>query len=134
MSETREKNWKLCWPLTVNDQSEEEPALPPLEVPKFRFWSCRKCEREIFGEGNDQIDCCNNGRRDDCNPTNSVDNSQIRRPEIDLNIAIDLFSDGDRMVIRDEIDNNAEVANRIAGNNFKTSSNLFICFVTMILV
>ncbi|KAL2326535.1 hypothetical protein Fmac_025593 [Flemingia macrophylla] len=41
----RQKDWKKCSPFQVVE-SGTQSMLPPLVVPKFKSWSCNKCERE----------------------------------------------------------------------------------------
>ncbi|XP_050205749.1 protein EMBRYONIC FLOWER 1 isoform X2 [Mercurialis annua] len=59
VSEIRKKNGKMCWPFSSDDDSSkyDEVAckLPSLHVPKFRYWRCHECLREIGakGTGND---------------------------------------------------------------------------------
>ncbi|XVF35464.1 hypothetical protein REPUB_Repub18cG0148200 [Reevesia pubescens] len=55
-SEMRKKDWKKCWPFSLdggqNISEEQSCKLPPLLVPKFRWWSCQNCLHEIGAEGN----------------------------------------------------------------------------------
>ena len=50
----RKKDWKKCWPFALDgDQiiSEEQNCkLPPLLVPKFRWWCCQNCLQENGAE------------------------------------------------------------------------------------
>ncbi|XP_022750179.1 protein EMBRYONIC FLOWER 1-like isoform X2 [Durio zibethinus] len=55
-SEMRNKDWKKCWPfaLDIGDQNiseEQNCKLPPLLVPKFRWWCCQNCQQENGAEG-----------------------------------------------------------------------------------
>lgn len=55
VSEVRRKNWKLCWPFTLGDEQnkseEQKTLLPPLDAPKFRWWSCQSCLQEMSSIG-----------------------------------------------------------------------------------
>ncbi|XP_024023847.1 protein EMBRYONIC FLOWER 1 [Morus notabilis] len=55
VSEVRRKNWKLCWPFTLGDEQnkseEQKTLLPPLDAPKFRWWSCQSCLQEMSSRG-----------------------------------------------------------------------------------
>ncbi|XP_042499343.1 uncharacterized protein LOC122077460 [Macadamia integrifolia] len=48
VAEVRRKDPKICWPFpTVGDLNKlEEQMLPPLHVPKFRWWKCQNCLRK----------------------------------------------------------------------------------------
>ena len=141
----RKKDWKRCWPFPV-DESEDKPSLPPLDVPKYRWWCCNKCREATAAEvirGNDQTDVsCRNARRSGCSCRNVVASSGIQQApvpngtpvsgEIDLNKPIDLSCGTDCLPIRNEIENNAEVVdNRITGNckisYIRVSCFLFYC-------
>lgn len=48
VAETRKKNWEIGWPFPPTDENEGLEGqipnmLPPLDVPKFRYWACQKC-------------------------------------------------------------------------------------------
>lgn len=51
VSEIRKKDWKICCPFSLEvDQTESEEQtsfLPPLEVPKFRWWHCQNCLNKV---------------------------------------------------------------------------------------
>ncbi|KAJ6406373.1 hypothetical protein OIU84_009984 [Salix udensis] len=55
VSEIRKRDWKICWPFVSDGDSNncEEQAclLPPLHVPKFRFWRCQNCVWEVDAKG-----------------------------------------------------------------------------------
>ncbi|XP_065849366.1 protein EMBRYONIC FLOWER 1 [Euphorbia lathyris] len=59
VSDIRKKDWKVCWPFASDDDGnkcdEHECGLPPLCVPKFRYWRCQNCLREI-GAGDVETD------------------------------------------------------------------------------
>ncbi|KAE8718876.1 Embryonic flower 1, putative isoform 2 [Hibiscus syriacus] len=46
-SEMRKKDWKKIWPFALDDGqdilNEQSCKLPPLLVPKFRWWCCQNC-------------------------------------------------------------------------------------------
>ncbi|OMO91067.1 hypothetical protein COLO4_18677 [Corchorus olitorius] len=57
VSEIRQKDLNKCWPFTLdgNKNAYEEPnctKLPPLFVPKFRWWCCENCLQEIGAGSN----------------------------------------------------------------------------------
>ncbi|XVE71038.1 hypothetical protein DITRI_Ditri10aG0118000 [Diplodiscus trichospermus] len=60
-SEMRKRDWKKCWPFALdggqNISEEQNCKLPPLLVPKFRWWCCQNCLQEIGAKG------CINGER-----------------------------------------------------------------------
>lgn len=55
VAEIRKKDWKRCYPFSLEgDQTESEEQtsfLPPLDVPKFRWWRCQNCLREVASKG-----------------------------------------------------------------------------------
>uniref|UniRef100_A0A7N0V863 Embryonic flower 1-like protein n=1 Tax=Kalanchoe fedtschenkoi TaxID=63787 RepID=A0A7N0V863_KALFE len=55
VSDIRKKNGKPCWPFAVDDDdasSEDiKSSLPPLHVPKFKWWRCQSCLSEIDAAG-----------------------------------------------------------------------------------
>lgn len=55
VSEVRKRDWKRCWPFALNgnhDNSDGQTSnLPPLTVPKFRWWQCQNCHQEITADG-----------------------------------------------------------------------------------
>ncbi|XWS70329.1 hypothetical protein CRYUN_Cryun03dG0038700 [Craigia yunnanensis] len=71
-SEMRNKDWKKCWPFSldggqnISEESEKQNCkLPPLLVPKFRWWCCQNCLQEIGAEGsiNEEINVANNSSK-----------------------------------------------------------------------
>ena len=50
----RNKDWKKCWPFALdggqNISEEQNCKLPPLLVPKFRWWCCQNCLQENGAE------------------------------------------------------------------------------------
>ncbi|PPD83150.1 hypothetical protein GOBAR_DD19919 [Gossypium barbadense] len=54
-SEMRRKDWKKSWPFASdggqNIFKEQNVNLPPLLVPKFRWWCCQNCQQETGAEG-----------------------------------------------------------------------------------
>ncbi|KAG8487693.1 hypothetical protein CXB51_018076 [Gossypium anomalum] len=54
-SEMRGKDWKKSWPFALdggqNIFKEQNCKLPPLLVPKFRWWCCQNCLRDTGAEG-----------------------------------------------------------------------------------
>ncbi|KAE8688993.1 Embryonic flower 1, putative isoform 2 [Hibiscus syriacus] len=55
-SEMRHKNWTKCWPFALDGgqsiSEEQDCKLPPLLVPKFRWWCCQRCLHEFGSDGN----------------------------------------------------------------------------------
>ncbi|XWS26324.1 hypothetical protein CRYUN_Cryun26dG0022300 [Craigia yunnanensis] len=51
----RNKDWKKCWPFALdgdqNISEEKNCKLPPLLVPKFRWWCCQNCLQENGAKG-----------------------------------------------------------------------------------
>ncbi|KAE8687633.1 Embryonic flower 1, putative isoform 2 [Hibiscus syriacus] len=68
-SEMRKKDWKKSWPFALDgDQNifkEQICKLPPLLVPKFRWWCCQNCLQETGTEGgiNEERTVTNNCRK-----------------------------------------------------------------------
>ncbi|KAL9400204.1 hypothetical protein Peur_009165 [Populus x canadensis] len=56
VSEIRKRDWKICWPFVSdgdsNNYEEQACLLPPLHVPKFRFWRCQNCVWEVDATAN----------------------------------------------------------------------------------
>ncbi|CAN4119228.1 unnamed protein product [Withania somnifera] len=57
-AEMRKKDQKICSPFTsTSDCSNSEEQLPPLDVPKFRWWRCKNCIHEIgTGSAGEEIE------------------------------------------------------------------------------
>ncbi|KAF9681123.1 hypothetical protein SADUNF_Sadunf06G0192800 [Salix dunnii] len=55
VSEIRKRDWKICWPFVSdgdsNNYEQQACLLPPLHVPKFRFWRCQNCVWEVDAKG-----------------------------------------------------------------------------------
>ncbi|XP_022754588.1 protein EMBRYONIC FLOWER 1-like [Durio zibethinus] len=68
-SEMRNKDWKKCWPFALdggqNISEEQNYKLPPLLVPKFRWWCCHSCLQDIGAEGsmNEERTVANNSSK-----------------------------------------------------------------------
>ncbi|KAE8658099.1 Embryonic flower 1, putative isoform 2 [Hibiscus syriacus] len=68
-SEMRHKNWRKCWPFALGSDlsisEEQDCKLPPLFVPKFRWWCCQNCLHEIGADGNviEERTFANNGSK-----------------------------------------------------------------------
>ncbi|KAK8535269.1 hypothetical protein V6N12_056793 [Hibiscus sabdariffa] len=66
-SEMRKKDWKKSCPFALDGDrnifKEQICKLPPLLVPKFRWWSCRNCLQETGAEGSINEDRTNNSSK-----------------------------------------------------------------------
>ncbi|CAH8346958.1 unnamed protein product [Eruca vesicaria subsp. sativa] len=54
VAETRERDHNKCWPFpeeSVSLVDQESYSLPSLSVPKFRWWRCMSCIRDIDADG-----------------------------------------------------------------------------------
>ncbi|CAH8319738.1 unnamed protein product [Eruca vesicaria subsp. sativa] len=59
VSEIRERDHNKCWPFpeeSVSLVDQESYSLPSLSVPKFRWWRCMSCIRDIDADGTSK-DC-----------------------------------------------------------------------------
>ncbi|TKY74569.1 EMBRYONIC FLOWER 1 [Spatholobus suberectus] len=106
VSEIREKDWKICWPFPVHE-SDKQPSLLPLDVPKYRCQHCQNSPQEIAAKDilkDDQpdFDCCSTGCRSGSNCSNAALKSGIQqgpmldtveRREIDLNTTLSCVND-----------------------------------------
>ena len=102
----RKKDWKICWPFPVNE-SEENPSLPPLDVPKYRCLCCQNGQQENAAKVTDKDDqtdfnSCSTGCKSDTNCSNAALKSGIQqdpmpdtaeRREIDLNTNLNCAND-----------------------------------------
>ncbi|KAJ1396407.1 hypothetical protein SESBI_32626 [Sesbania bispinosa] len=95
VSEIRKKDWKLCWPFPVHE-SDKQPSLPPLDVPKYNCGRCQNSQQEIPAKDIHKVDqtdisCCSTGCRSDSNAALKSGIQQdpkphtLERREIDLN-------------------------------------------------
>ncbi|KAK6912723.1 hypothetical protein RJ641_022324 [Dillenia turbinata] len=55
VSEMRKRDKSICWPFSSssgdpNKSDEQTEALPPLHVPKFRWWGCPNCLQTLGAE------------------------------------------------------------------------------------
>ncbi|KAL2346916.1 hypothetical protein Fmac_000916 [Flemingia macrophylla] len=103
VSEMRKKDWKVCWPFPVNE-SDKQPTLLPLEVPKY---NCQRCQnspqetsaKDIQKEDQTDFDCCSTGCRSGSNAAPKSDVQQdamldnLERREIDLNTTLSCVND-----------------------------------------
>lgn len=68
VAEVRKRDEKICWPFAFDERhnklEEQTCILPPLEVPKFRWWHCQNCLQEIGTKDADKeiatVPSCNN--------------------------------------------------------------------------
>ncbi|GAB2223167.1 hypothetical protein Droror1_Dr00017305 [Drosera rotundifolia] len=78
VAEVRKRDKKLCFPLCTNDGSNESLIdsyeLPPLDVPKFRWWECDGCLRDNGSEKSGEIIYLRNGLSS--NPNDIASSSQ----------------------------------------------------------
>ncbi|OIT26687.1 PREDICTED: uncharacterized protein LOC109214986 [Nicotiana attenuata] len=49
VAEMRKKDMKICSPF--GSSSKPEDQLPPIDIPKFKSWRCKKCISEVGAEG-----------------------------------------------------------------------------------
>ncbi|KAK7351477.1 hypothetical protein VNO77_10974 [Canavalia gladiata] len=106
VSEIRKKDWKICWPFPVHE-SDRQPSLPPLDVPKYRCRCCQNSLQEIASKDiqkDDQkdFDCCSTGCGSGTNCSNAALKSGIQqdsmldtleRRDIDLNTNLSCVND-----------------------------------------
>lgn len=129
MSEVRKKDWKLCWPFPAHE-SDGQPSLPPLDVPKHKCCNCSNSQQEIAAEdihkdAQTDFNCCSTGCKSDTNCTNAALKSGIQndpmpdtieRREIDLNSNLSSVN-GCSPIISIENEKKSGVGlNRIIGN------------------
>lgn len=143
MSEIRKKDWKLCWPFPVHE-SDEQPSLPPLDVPKYRCCYCPNSRQEIAAKDihkdeEADLNCYSAGCGSDTNCSSAALRSGIqkdpmpdtleRRELIDLNTNLSSVNGGLPVSIEKE-KKAGDVRSRIIGNfniNYtRVSCNLFI--------
>ncbi|XP_015945650.1 protein EMBRYONIC FLOWER 1 isoform X1 [Arachis duranensis] len=97
VSEIRKKDWKKCWPFPVNE-SEENPSLPPLDVPTYRCFGCESCHQEsvtkdMDKDGQTDFNCCSSGCKSDTNCGKAAVKSGVQQdpmPDISERVEIDL--------------------------------------------
>ncbi|CAF1697058.1 unnamed protein product [Brassica napus] len=54
VAETRERDHRKCWPFSeesVTLENQQSYPLPSLSVPKFRWWRCMSCIKDINADG-----------------------------------------------------------------------------------
>lgn len=58
VAEVRKRDKKICWPFPLNEchnkLEEQTCILPPLDVPKFRWWHCQNCLQELGSKDTDK--------------------------------------------------------------------------------
>ncbi|KAF7817133.1 protein EMBRYONIC FLOWER 1 [Senna tora] len=121
VSEIRKKDWKKCWPFPLEGNRA-------LDIPKFRWWCCHNCQREIAAEGSDKDDqnefnCCSTGCRSasKCSKIALIRSDiqlqltptpdSLERREIDLNSSTNLSCENECLPANYEKEKKAEVAN-----------------------
>ncbi|KAL9663003.1 hypothetical protein QQ045_027840 [Rhodiola kirilowii] len=53
VAEFRKKDWRLNYPFPVHQELSPEQIhflLPPLDTPKFKWWYCESCVRDLIGD------------------------------------------------------------------------------------
>ncbi|RVW17282.1 Protein embryonic flower 1 [Vitis vinifera] len=68
VAEVRKRDKKICWPFALDEShnklEEQTCILPPLDVPKFRWWHCQNCLQEIGTKASEKeiatVPSCNN--------------------------------------------------------------------------
>ncbi|GMH06986.1 hypothetical protein Nepgr_008826 [Nepenthes gracilis] len=72
VADVRKRDWKKCFPFASdgddNDSMDKTYELPPIDVPKFRWWQCSRCLQESRSQGITQEflmppNHCNSGSR-----------------------------------------------------------------------
>ncbi|XP_010453201.1 PREDICTED: protein EMBRYONIC FLOWER 1-like isoform X2 [Camelina sativa] len=65
VAETRERDHRKCWPFSEESISlvdQQNYALPSLSVPKFRWWHCMSCIKDIDADGTKDCGLHSNSR------------------------------------------------------------------------
>ncbi|CAJ2643275.1 unnamed protein product [Trifolium pratense] len=86
VAEVRKKDWKLCWPFPV-DESDKQPSLPPLDVPKHiccRYPNSQQenAAKDIPKDNQIDITCHSTGGRSDTKCSNAALKPCIRKDPI----------------------------------------------------
>ncbi|XP_019458947.1 PREDICTED: uncharacterized protein DDB_G0283357-like isoform X2 [Lupinus angustifolius] len=86
VSSKRNTDWRKSWTFPTN-MSNEESSFPPMNVKKFKLWSCQNCLNETNAEATDNIVSA-------IQQAPIPDDNLVRRG-VDLNLPIDISSDDD---------------------------------------
>lgn len=147
VSEIRKKDWKICCPFSLEGdrtESEEQPSfLPPLDVPKCRWWRCQNCLREVAGKGAAKdygtlINCSSKCRSNStCSHVSSLGSAAVLLPgfqqapklvldgrSVDANTSTKLSNDNHILLCSDDKENKAELANTFIGNDIGSEENV----------
>ncbi|XP_057959838.1 protein EMBRYONIC FLOWER 1 isoform X2 [Malania oleifera] len=94
VAQIREKDRKICWPFSFDDNTEEQTCtLPPLHDPKFRWWRCQNCLQEIDAnesakENGMGASCCKTGFKSKSTSTRLQSHSGVGMPLLDFQQAL----------------------------------------------
>ena len=147
MSEIRKKDWKICCPFSLEGdrtESEEQPSfLPPLDVPKCRWWRCQNCLHEVAGkvaakDYGTLINCSTKCRSNStCSHVSSLGSAAVLLPgfqqapklvldgrSVDANTSTKLSNDNHILLCSDNKENKAELANNTFIGTLNSSSVL----------
>ncbi|KAE9600383.1 putative protein EMBRYONIC FLOWER 1 [Lupinus albus] len=87
----RKADWRKCWSFPTN-MSKEEQSSPPMNVTKFKWWTCENCLNETTTEGTNDISSA-------IEQAPIVPDDNLVRRGLDLNLPIDLSNDNDDLPI-----------------------------------
>lgn len=148
VAEIRKKDWKRCYPFSLEgDQTETEEQtsfLPPLDVPKFRWWRCQNCLREVASKGAAKdngtvLNCCSTKFRSNstCSHVSSLGSAAVLLPgfqqapklvldgrSIDANTSTKLSNDNHLLLCSDKKEKKVELANNTFIGTLQSSSVL----------
>ncbi|XP_023914131.1 protein EMBRYONIC FLOWER 1 [Quercus suber] len=149
VAEIHKKDWKRCYPFSLEgDQTESEEQtsfLPPLDVPKFRWWRCQNCLREVASKGAAKDDgtvlnCCSTKCRSNstCSHVSSLGSAAVLLPgfqqapkqvldgrSVDANTSTKLSNDNHLLLCSDKKEKKVELANNtFIGNDIGTEDNV----------
>lgn len=140
VSEIRKKDWKICHPFSLegdrNESGKQTSFLPPLDVPKFRWWRCQNCLTEVAAKDYGTLfNCCSTKCRSN-STCSHVDSAAVLsgfqqvpklvhngRP-VEANNSTKLSNDDHLLLCSDKKEKKAEVAHSIIKGTTQSSSFL----------